>query len=126
MAVEIINNKNFESTISKKGIVLVDFWAPWCGPCRQFAPLFEKIAEKYPKHMFGKINTQEEKELLKNLGIEHIPSIMLFRDGVILLKQPGYFEEEKLADIIKQAETIDMEKVREQMEKELKEKSVAV
>ena len=116
MAVEIVNKQNIESFISQKGIVLIDFWAKWCNPCKDFAPVFEKVAKKNPKIKFGKLDTQAEKELIKEIGIEHIPTLTLFRDGIMLLKQPGYVEEEKLDDILRQAESVDMDAVKKQIE----------
>jgi thioredoxin 1 len=114
----ILTEDNFESVVDNKGIVLIDCWAPWCGACKTFEPVFEHVAEKYPDHKFGKINTQDEEKLVSALGIENIPTLLLYRDGILLFRQPGYFEEEKLEEIVNQAESLDMDDVRAQIRSE--------
>jgi thioredoxin 1 len=118
MAVLDLDESNFAKTVGGDGIVLVDCWAPWCGACKDFAPVFERAAERHPAHTFGKFNTQEHKKYTSELGILHVPTLMLFRDGVLLLKQPGYCDEESLLDIISQAEVLDMDEVRLSIERE--------
>ncbi len=113
-----LDEKNFETVVTGNGIVLVDCWAPWCGACRDFAPVFERVAELHPGYTFAKFNTQAHKEYTAELGIQRIPTLMLFRDGVLLLKQPGYYEEERLIDVISQAESLDMDEVRLSIERE--------
>ena len=104
MATITLTENNFESIVDDEGIVLVDCWASWCGACKTFQPVYEKIAAKFPDHRFGKIDTQAEENLVSALGVENIPTLLLYRDGILLFRQPGYFEEEKLEDIIGQAE----------------------
>ncbi|MFC2173154.1 thioredoxin family protein [Acidobacteriota bacterium] len=116
MAIVALTESNFESIVSTSGIVLVDCWASWCGACQTFQPIYEKIAARHPAHTFGKIDTQAEKTLVTELGVEHIPTLLLYRDGILLFKQPGYYEEEEMDGIVRQAESIDMAAVRAQME----------
>jgi thioredoxin 1 len=110
-AVEI-NAQNFRETVEQGGIVLLDFWAPWCGPCRTFAPVFEKVAAANPDIVFGKVNTDDEKELAGAFEIRSIPTLMVFRDRVLLYSQPGALPSSALEDIVRQARAVDMEKVR--------------
>jgi thioredoxin 1 len=112
--VEIIelNSDDFESTVSRKGIVLVDCWAGWCEACKTFAPIYEQVASRHPEHIFGKLDSQAERALVSSLGVKHIPSLLLYRDGFLLFQQPGYFDEETLEDIVSQAESVDMDAVR--------------
>jgi len=112
MASVDLNIDNFKSTVEKDGIVLVDCWASWCAACKPFAPIFERVAEKLSQHTFGKIDTQSEKDLVSKLGVDHIPTLLLYRDGILLFRQPGYFSEEELEDIVRQAESLDMNEVR--------------
>jgi thioredoxin 1 len=118
MAILDLDKDNFEQTVARGGIVLVDCWAAWCGACKTFGPVFEGVAKRYPNHTFGKIDAQKEKDLVKELGIENIPTLLLFRDGILLFQQPGYFEDEKLDDILSQAESLDMDLVRADMDAE--------
>ncbi|MCX7735166.1 MAG: thioredoxin family protein [Candidatus Kapabacteria bacterium] len=111
-----LNIDNFESVINNTGIVLVDCWAAWCSACKDFKPIFEKTAANFPTHTFGMIDTMTEKDLVSLLKIEHIPTLLLYRDGIMLFKQPGYFSEDKLEDIIKQAESLNMDLVRADLE----------
>jgi thioredoxin 1 len=109
---------NFDRQVLTDGIVLVDCWAPWCQGCSQFDPVFEAAADRHPSHTFAKLNTQSEDQLTKKLKINHIPTLILFRDGILLLRQPGYVPEEGLNEIIEKAEALDMDHVRVEMEKE--------
>lgn len=117
MKMDVLNltEDNFNELTLKDGIVMIDCWAEWCGACKTFNPVYERIAERYPDHTFVKLNTAIEKNLVEELGIKNIPTLMLFRDGVLLFQQPGYYEEDKLEDIIKQADTLDMDEVRAQI-----------
>jgi thioredoxin 1 len=118
MSVVDFDKNRLRKEIESGGIVVVDCWAGWCAACKDFAPIFESVAERFPDHTFGKLNTQEQVELTEILEIKQIPSLLLYRGGFLLFKQPGYFEEEKLIDIVKQAESLDMDKVRAQMAEE--------
>jgi thioredoxin 1 len=104
--------ENFRETVEAGGIVLLDFWAPWCGPCRSFAPTFEKAAADNPDVVFGKVNTDEETQLAAAFEIQSIPTLMVFRDRVLLFRQAGALPPTALADIVSQAKALDMEKVR--------------
>ena len=110
-----ITAENFRQTVEAGGIVLLDFWAPWCGPCRSFAPTFEKAAGENPDIVFGKINTDEETQLASAFEIQSIPTLMVFRDRVLLFRQPGALPPAALLDIVAQAKALDMEKVRREI-----------
>jgi thioredoxin 1 len=113
-----LNEQNFDSTISQEGIVLVDCWAKWCSACKDFNPIFEKTAARRENHTFAKLDTTAEAGLVSELNIEHVPTLLLYRDGILLFQQPGYYEEEKLDDILNQAENLDMKQVRDHIEEE--------
>jgi len=102
--------------ITSNSTVIVDYWAPWCGPCRGFAPVFEKVAEAHPDVVFAKVNTEEEQELAGAFGIRSIPTLMVFREKVILFQQAGALPGPALEQIITQAKTIDMTKVHAEVE----------
>ena len=104
--------ETFESTITGNEIVLVDFWAEWCGPCRMFAPVFEQVSQENPDVVFGKVDTEAERELAAQAGISSIPTLMIFRDGILLFAQPGALPGPALADLISQARALDMDEVR--------------
>ncbi len=108
-----LNINNFNDTIDQKGIVIVDCWAAWCDACSEFKPVFESAAEKFGQHTFCSIDAMEEKELIKELGIENIPALMIYRDGILLFRQPGYFPADKLEDVIRQTESLDMQMVKD-------------
>lgn len=107
-----LTSDNFDKVTSQQGIVMIDCWAAWCEACKSFNPIYERVADKFKNHVFAKINTVSEKQLVDEIGIENIPTLMLFRDGVLLFKQEGYYEEDKLDDIVNQAENVDMDEVR--------------
>lgn len=108
----VITQQNFESVVDKDGIVLIDWWAPWCGPCKTFAPTYESVAAKHPDITFGKVNTEDEQGLAQAFDIRSIPTLMILRDKVMLFSQAGALPEADLEDLIRQVRALDMEKVR--------------
>ena len=112
MATIDLTAEKFEETVLTDGIVLLDFWASWCGPCRQFAPVFEKASETHSDVTFAKINTEEEQQLAAQAGITSIPTLMAFRDGVLVFRQAGALPGSALDDLIGQVKDLDMDEVR--------------
>jgi thioredoxin 1 len=109
---------DFEKTVARQGIVLVDFWAPWCAPCRAFGPIFEKVAEAHPEITCVKVNTEEQEDLSAALGITSIPTQMAFRDGILLYAQPGLVPATALEELIQKIGEVDMDEVRRQVAEE--------
>ena len=115
MATVTLTQENFEQTVSAEGIVLVDFWATWCGPCRQFGPIFEEASEKHPDIVFGKIDTDDQQQLAMAAQITSIPTLMVFRDGIVVFRQSGALPLSALEDLISQVQNLDMDEVRKQI-----------
>ena len=111
MATTALTKDTFEQAVTGNDMVIVDFWAPWCGPCRAFAPTFEATSEKYPGVVFGKVNTEDEPELAGHFDIRSIPTLMVFREKVLLLSQPGALPASALESIIKKVQELDMAEV---------------
>jgi len=115
MATVDLTRENFEQTVNGNPIVIVDFWAPWCGPCRGFAPVFEKASEAHPDVVFGKINSDEQQELAAAFNIRSIPTLMVFREKVILFQQAGALPGQALDQVLTQAKALDMAKVHQEI-----------
>ncbi|MET7303296.1 thioredoxin [Embleya sp. NPDC005575] len=112
MATVALTKENFEEVVSGDGLTVLDFWASWCGPCRSFAPTFEKVSEATPDVVFAKVDTEAETDLAQAFSIQSIPTVMLVRDGVVVFSQPGALPEAALVDLIKQAQGLDMDEVK--------------
>ncbi len=110
-----LTNESFEETVRSNETVIVDFWASWCGPCRSFAPTFESASEEHTDIVFGKVNTEEQAELAASFGIRSIPTLMVFRDEIILYAEPGALPPEMFSDLISQVKALDMDDVRRQI-----------
>jgi len=118
MAVMELTKENFESVVTTHPTVIVDYWAPWCGPCRGFAPVFERVAEANPDIVFAKVNTEDEQEIAAHFQIRSIPTLMVFRDQIIVFSQPGALPQNALEQVVAKAKTLDMEEVRKQIAKQ--------
>ena len=117
MGAVAVGMSDFQTTIEKGGIVLVDWWAPWCGPCRAFAPTFEAVAEANPDVTFAKVNTEQEQELAGSFQIRSIPTLMVFRDKVLLFAQAGALPRPVLEELVTKVRAVDMDQVRAEMAK---------
>ncbi|MGQ0824462.1 MAG: thioredoxin [Actinomycetota bacterium] len=115
MATVELTKDNFEATITSNEIVVVDFWADWCGPCKRFAPVFEKVSERHADIVFAKMDTEAQPELAQTFGIMSIPTLAVFRENVLLFSQPGALPDEALEDILGQVRELDMDDVRAQL-----------
>lgn len=120
MATLDLTKDNFEQTVLNNDLVILDFWAPWCGPCQGFAPVYEEISEKYADVVFAKVNTEEEQELAGHFQIRSIPTLMVFREKVIIFTQPGALPGSALEEIIAKAKMLDMDQIRAEIAAEEK------
>jgi thioredoxin 1 len=115
MAVVELTKENFEQVITSNPTVIVDYWAPWCGPCRGFAPVFEQVSGEHPDVVFAKVNTDEEQEIAAHFQIRSIPTLMVFRDQVIVFSQPGALAKGPFQQVVQKAKELDMDEVRKQI-----------
>jgi thioredoxin len=116
MAVVELTKDNFEQVVTSNPTVIVDYWAPWCGPCRGFAPVFEKVAEANPDVVFAKVNTDEQQEIAAHFQIRSIPTLMVFREQIIVFSQPGALPQGAFEQVVSRAKALDMDEVRKQVQ----------
>jgi thioredoxin 1 len=115
MAVVDLTKENFEQVVTSNPTVIIDFWAPWCGPCKGFAPVFDRVSEGNPDVVFAKVNTDEEQEIASHFQIRSIPTLMVFRDQIIVFSQPGALPQNALEQVVAKAKELDMDEVRQQI-----------
>ncbi len=118
MATQEITTSNFREAVEKDGILFVDWWASWCGPCKAFAPIYDDVAAQHPDIVFGKVDTEAEPALAGEFEIRAIPTLMVFRERVLLFSQAGALPKEALEDLVRQVKALDMEKVRSEIAKQ--------
>ena len=118
MAIVEATKDNFEQIVTENDFIIIDYWAPWCGPCQSFGPVFEKVSEDYPEIAFCKVNTEEEQEIAAHFQIRSIPTLMILRDQVMLYNEAGALQEGMLRDILDRAKSLDMDEVRKDIAKE--------
>ena len=123
MSTVALTSETFEDTVVRDGITLVDWWASWCGPCRMFAPVFQAASEKYPDITFGKVDTEDQPALAGAARITSIPTLMAFRDGILVFSQPGALPAKALEQVIQAVRELDMDDIRHQMAQQEKEAS---
>jgi thioredoxin len=115
MATRALTQRDFASVVTSPGIVLIDFWAAWCGPCQRFAPIFESVSEKHPDVVFAKVDTDAEQEIARQFQVQSIPTIMAFRDGVPVFAQAGMLPPAALEALLTQVRALDMDKIRKEI-----------
>ena len=116
MPVIELTKENFEQVVTTNPTVIIDYWAEWCGPCRGFAPVFEKVAEKHPDVVFAKVNTEEQPEIAGHFQIRSIPTLMVFRDQIIVFSQPGALPQGAFEQVVEKVKDLDMDEVRRQLD----------
>lgn len=109
-----LTKENYEETVQDNEIVVIDFWAQWCAPCKQYGPVFEKVSEKYPEITFAKLHTEEEVGLSDHFFVQNLPTTVLMKEKKVIFKRPGLLSEEELVDLIEQTKATDMDKLREE------------
>ncbi len=117
MAVVNLKTDDFETFVQENPMIVLDFWAEWCGPCKMFAPIFEKVSENHPDVAFAKVNVEEEQQLAAMFQVRSIPTVAFMREGIVVYAQPGMMPEEMLEEGIKQLKALDMDQVRADLEK---------
>ena len=122
MATIQVTKDSFKETIDNNDVVIIDFWAPWCGPCKSFAPVYEKVSEKYTDVVFAKVNTEDEQELAASFQIRSIPTLMIIREQIAIFSQAGMLPESALEDIIGKVKALDMDQVRKDVAEQQAEK----
>jgi thioredoxin 1 len=115
-----LTQENFDKTVAENNMVIIDFWAPWCGPCKSFGPIFEKVSELYPEIVFAKVNTEEQEALAGHFQIRSIPTTMILKEQILVFNQAGALPEEGLKDLMEQVKALDMDQVREEIKKQQK------
>lgn len=118
MATVKLTSQNFNEMVEKNKIIFIDFWAEWCGPCKQYGPIFEEVSNEFEDVVFGKVNTEEEQSIAAYFQIRSIPTTAAIKEGVVVFMQPGLLPKEALEDVVKQVIELDMDKVREEIAKE--------
>lgn len=118
MATTNLTKENFKDVVDNNDLVLIDFWASWCGPCKMFEPVYEEASDKYSEVVFGKINTEEQQELAAMFQIRSIPTLMIFREQIVIFSQPGMLPASALDEVIQKAQELDMNMVREEIAKQ--------
>lgn len=118
MAVIELSKESFSDIVAAHNIVMVDFWAPWCGPCRSFAPIYEQVAEQYPDIAFGKVNTEVEQELAEHFQVRSIPTLMVVRESVVIFMQAGALPAAALHDVVEKVRAVDMAEVHKEMQEQ--------
>lgn len=115
MATVDLTKESFQETITGNDIVLIDFWAEWCGPCKSFAPIYDKVSESHPDIVFAKVDTEAQQELAQSFQIRSIPTLMIFREQIVIFSQAGMLPESALEELIGKAKELDMDKVRQEV-----------